>query len=144
MAGIRNVVYKDIDILFDKHPVTRKLNTLTNNDAIARSIKNLILTNKGERPYQPFIGGDIRNKLFEPNDGTVDAEVRGSIEEVLNNYEPRAEILNVSTRQGVDKMELRNSAAFFGDEHSLYVEITFRAINQERPQTISFFLERIR
>ena len=49
---VNNIVYKDFDILFNKHPVTRKLNTLTNNAAIARSVKNLILTNKGERPFK--------------------------------------------------------------------------------------------
>ena len=50
---LNQVVYKDVDTLFDIHPVTRKLNVLTNNAAVARSVKNLVLTNKGERPYQP-------------------------------------------------------------------------------------------
>ena len=50
MSVIRNVVYRDVDLLFDKHPVTRKINTLTNNAAIARAVKTLVLTDKGERP----------------------------------------------------------------------------------------------
>ena len=68
---LNQVVYKDVDTLFDIHPVTRKLNVLTNNAAVARSVKNLVLTNKGERPYQPFLGCDVRNQLFELNDGML-------------------------------------------------------------------------
>ena len=45
MSVIRNVVYKDVDLLFDVHPVTRKINTLTNNRAISRALKTLVLTN---------------------------------------------------------------------------------------------------
>jgi len=131
MAGINNVVYKDFDILFDKHPVTRKLNTLTNNAAIARSVKNLILTNKGERPYQPFIGGDVRSKLFELNDGTVEQEIKEAIEDAIKEYEPRAELIDVFADQNIDG-------------NSINVTIKFRAVNQTTPVEIQFLLERVR
>jgi len=131
MAGINNVVYKDFDILFDRHPVTRKLNTLTNNAAIARSVKNLILTNKGERPYQPFIGGDVRSKLFELNDGTVEQEIKEAIEDAIKEYEPRAELIDVFADQNIDG-------------NSINVTIKFRAVNQTTPVEIQFLLERVR
>jgi len=95
MPVVNNIVYKDFDTLFAAHPVTGKLNTKINNQAVARAVKNLVLTNKGERPYQPFIGGDIRNKLFELNDGTFEVDVETAIQDVIREYEPRAELIEV-------------------------------------------------
>ena len=65
MSITKNVVFKDFDISFTKHPVTRKLNILKNDLAVARSIKSLVLTNKLERPYQPSIGSNVKARLFE-------------------------------------------------------------------------------
>ena len=128
---LNQVVYKDVDTLFDIHPVTRKLNVLTNNAAVARSVKNLVLTNKGERPYQPFLGCDVRNQLFELNDGMVESEVEDTISEVINQYEPRAELISVD-------------ADIKPDQHSVEVTITFRVINQQDPISINLMLERVR
>ena len=128
---LNQVVYKDIDTLFDIHPVTRKLNILTNNAAVARSVKNLVLTNKGERPYQPFLGCDVRNKLFELNDGLIESEVEGVISDVINQYEPRAELISVV-------------ANIRPDQHSVEVTITFRVVNQQDPISINLMLERVR
>ena len=128
---LNQVVYKDVDTLFDIHPVTRKLNVLTNNAAVARSVKNLVLTNKGERPYQPFLGCDVRNQLFELNDGMVESEVEDTISEVISQYEPRAELISVD-------------ADIKPDQHSVEVTITFRVINQQDPISINLMLERVR
>ena len=128
---LNQVVYKDVDTLFDIHPVTRKLNVLTNNAAVARSVKNLVLTNKGERPYQPFLGCDVRNQLFELNDGLVESEVEDTISEVISQYEPRAELISVD-------------ADVKPDQHSVEVTITFRVNNQQDPISINLMLERVR
>ena len=128
---LNQVVYKDVDTLFDIHPVTRKLNVLTNNAAVARSVKNLVLTNKGERPYQPFLGCDVRNQLFELNDGMVESEVEDTISEVISQYEPRAEFISVD-------------ADIKPDQHSVEVTITFRVVNQQDPISINLMLERVR
>ena len=131
MPVIKNVFYKDVDTIFGSHPVTRKLNTLTNNNAVARAVKNLILTNKGERPYQPFLGSDVNAMLFELNDGTVEGELQDAIENCIANYEPRAELLSVYVDQNVDA-------------YSVGVDITFRVVNQVEPITINLILERVR
>ena len=128
---LNQVVYKDVDTLFDIHPVTRKLNVLTNNSAVARSVKNLVLTNKGERPYQPFLGCDVRNQLFELNDGLVESEVEDTISDVINQYEPRAELISVD-------------ADIKPDQNSVDVTITFRVVNQQDPISINLMLERVR
>ena len=131
MAIVKSVVYKDFDILFDIHPVTRKLNTLINNAAVARAVKNLVLTNRGERPYQPFIGGNIRNKLFELDDGTIELEVKTAIQDVIQEYEPRAELIEVRADNQIDN-------------HRISVNIKFRVVNQTDPIEVNFFLERVR
>ena len=131
MPVVSSVVYKDIDTLFAAHPVTGKLNILTNNAAVARSIKNLVLTNKGERPYQPFLGCDIRNQLFELNDGIVESEVEDVITECINQYEPRAELISVV-------------ANIKPDQHLVEVTVTFRVVNQTDPVSINLILERVR
>ena len=128
---INNIVFKDFDTLFDIHPVTRKLNVLVNEKAVARSVKNLVLTNKGERPYQPFLGCDVRNQLFELNDGLVESEVEDTISDVINQYEPRAELISVD-------------ADIKPDQNSVDVTITFRVVNQQDPISINLMLERVR
>jgi phage baseplate assembly protein W len=131
MPVVNSIVYKDIDTLFAAHPVTGKLNTLINNAAVARAVKNLVLTNKGERPYQPFIGSDLRRQLFELNDGTVEGEVQQAIEDVIREYEPRAQLIDVFVVQDVD-------------QNRLSCTIKFRVVNQTDPITVNFFLERVR
>ncbi len=131
MPVVKNVFYKDVDTIFGNHPVTRKLNTLTNNAAVARAVKNLILTNKGERPYQPMLGSDVIAQLFELNDGLVESNLDTAITEVIKNYEPRAELLSVF-------VDAEN------DQHLITVDITFRVVNQIDPITINVMLERIR
>jgi len=133
VSVIRNVVYKDVDLLFDVHPVTRKINTLTNNRAISRALKTLVLTDKGERPYQPFLGGNIRSRLFDlASDGLqIEADIRQDIEDVIRNYEPRAELIDVFVDSNIDS-------------NSITVSIKFRAVNQTDPEVVSFFLTRTR
>ena len=128
---INNIVFKDFDTLFDIHPVTRNLNVLVNEKAVARSVKNLVLTNKGERPYQPFLGCDVRNRLFELNDRFTEDEIVENITEVINEYEPRAELIDVI-------------ADVKPDQNAADVTITFRVVNQTRETSINFFLERVR
>ena len=133
MSIIRNVVYKDVDLLFDVHPVTRKLNTLTNNRAISRALKTLVLTDKGERPYQPFLGGNIRSRLFDlaSNGLQIEADIKQDIEDVIRNYEPRAELIDVFVDSNIDG-------------NAINVSIKFRAVNQTAPEVVNFFLEKVR
>lgn len=133
MSIIKNVVYKDFDLLFDVHPVTRKLNTLTNNRAISRALKTLVLTDKGERPYQPFLGGNIRSRLFDiaSNGLQIETDIKQDIEDVIRNYEPRAELIDVLVDSNIDG-------------NAINVSIKFRAVNQTDPEVVSFFLEKVR
>ena len=57
--------YKDLDIFFTPHPVTGDITVKTDTDAVRRSVRNIILTNKYERPFKPNFGGSLRDMLFE-------------------------------------------------------------------------------
>tara|TARA_R100001591_G_C4247176_1_gene156144 strand:- start:149 stop:544 length:396 start_codon:yes stop_codon:yes gene_type:complete len=131
MAEPNSVFYKDFDIVFNVHPVTRKLSTLTNSDAIKRALKNIILTDKFERPYNPEFGSDVRRRLFETHDGTVADDIATDIELAVKNFEPRAELLDVRVDERLE-------------ENGVIITIVFRAENKTTPETVNFFVERIR
>lgn len=131
MSITKNVVFKDFDISFTKHPVTRKLNILKNDLAVARSIKSLVLTNKLERPYQPSIGSHVKARLFENADSLTADLIQQDIEECISLHEPRAEVINVAVQASPDL-------------HSYNVRIVFRTLNQPSPVQLNLILNRIR
>tara|TARA_Y100000389_G_C17315240_1_gene440109 strand:- start:468 stop:905 length:438 start_codon:yes stop_codon:yes gene_type:complete len=96
-------VYKDISLSFTRHPVTGDIATLTNADAIKRSVRNLINTDFFERPFHPEIGSNIRRTLFEPVDvGTAD-QLSVYIEECIINFEPRVELKSIQVDADLDR-----------------------------------------
>jgi len=132
MAGaIKTPVFKDFDLNMKMHPVTGKLIIRKNTESLKQAIKCLILTDKGERPFRPLLGSDIRQNLFElihpALDGLINFDVRNAVE----TYDERIEILAVSS-------------AADADANSLRVNIVFRPINGETPINLNFTLEAIR
>jgi len=88
--------YSDIDCSFKRKP-SRDIYKKTDADAVRQSVKNLLLTRRGEKPFNPYFGSAISNLLFslstEVDEGTIDDYVRNAI----NNNEPRAKVLEVNT-----------------------------------------------
>ena len=81
--------FKDINLSFKRHPVTNDLITVKNEDAIKRSVKNIVFTILGEKPFQPTFGSVINNSLFELNTSLNEIRVSDEIKTSLQNYEPR-------------------------------------------------------
>jgi len=104
---------------------------LSNRDAVKQSVKNIVLTNFYERPYNPILGGDVLAKLFENMGPFTEYEISTNIREALDNFEPRAEVDEIK----VDALE---------DQNALNVSITFRIVNDTDPITVTVFLERVR
>ncbi|MFZ9728897.1 MAG: GPW/gp25 family protein [Candidatus Nanopelagicaceae bacterium] len=124
--------FKDLSVTFKKHPVTDDLVTVKDKAAIAQSIGNLLLTRKGERPFQPDLGSDLYNVLFEPLDFGSAGIIRSSIEYVLKRYEPRILIENILISPDFDN-------------NGYNVELFYRIIGREDvPVAAEFFLERTR
>ena len=88
--------FKDLSVVFKKHPVTDDLVTVKDKVAIAQSISNLLQTNNGDRPFKPDLGSGIRELLFEQADWGTAAAISGRVRECLVKYEPRINVLTVN------------------------------------------------
>ena len=82
-------VFKDINLSFKRHPVTNDVVSINDEDAIKRSIKNIIFTILGEKPFQPLFGSVINESLFELSTALSEMKVSDEITQSLLNYEPR-------------------------------------------------------
>jgi len=104
-------IYKDLNHFFTKHPLTSDVSKVTDVQAIKRSVRNLLLTNKGERLFHPEIGGNVRGSLFQNFTPISVIELQSAITHVIRTYEPRVileeVIVNESTSQDLDANRLR-------------------------------------
>ena len=129
---LKEVVFSDVNISFTPHPVTGKLPVLKNADAVKRSVRNLILTNFGERPYEPLYGGNIRAMLFEnTDDPLLQDQLRRQIEGAIKNFEKRAKV----DRVVVDVKP---------DSNALVIQIRFMIFNERFPVDLEIAIERVR
>ena len=124
--------FKDLSVTFKPHPVTDDLIVVKDMAAITQSISNLLLTNKGERPFQPNIGSGLQTALFEPMDFGTAAIIKNEIRECLGRYEPRIFVKEI--RADIDYQN-----------NGYDVEVLFYMVGRDyKPQAISIFLERTR
>ena len=84
--------FKDLSASFQTSPLSNDLIALKNESAIARSVRNLVLTGQGERPFQPVLGTGVSRLLFENMDKLTASAIRSEIRTTIENYEPRVEI----------------------------------------------------
>ena len=84
--------FKDLSASFQTNPLSNDLIALKNESAIARSVRNLVLTAQGERPFQPVLGTGVSRLLFENMDKLTASSIRSEIRTTIENYEPRVEI----------------------------------------------------
>ena len=98
--------FKDINLSFKRHPVTNDLITVKNEDAIKKSVKNIIFTILGEKPYVPFFGTSINNSLFELANPLDHIRISDEIKSTLLNYEPRISNIKVNVANYPDSHEL--------------------------------------
>ena len=84
--------FKDLSASFQTNPLSNDLIALKNESAIARSVRNLVLTGQGERPFQPVLGTGVSRLLFENMDKLTASSIRSELRTTIENYEPRVEI----------------------------------------------------
>jgi len=124
--------FKDISLSFDPHPVTKDLPILKNENAIRRSVRNIVETIPTERFFNSLLGSDVRRSLFEFVDFGTASVISDQIEIAINNFEDRVENLIVQ----VDPI---------ADENTFNITVIFDIIGQEFPtQEYSFLLEATR
>lgn len=130
LIGGRRKEYRDIDLSFTAKP-NGEIFVKKEAAAVKQAVKNLILTDYFEKPFEPFYGGNIRALLFELADNEIEEETRENIIRAISAYEPRAIVREVS----VSYQEERNSI-------SIYIE--FQVINTEEVVTFTTSLSRLR
>lgn len=126
----KDEVYSDFLVNLNPHPVSGLLLRFANEKAVTRAIRNIILTNKGERLYQPDVGSDIRAMLFEPMSTFTANTIRKIIEDALNKYEPRAKIINVQVTP-------------YEEQNRYVVTIVYVLINKPDPISVNITLQRV-
>lgn len=97
--------FNDISMSFQINPLNNDMIRLKNETAIARSIRNLVLTFPGERFFNPTLGSDISRSLFENMDELTALTVQDQIRSTIQNYEPRVNLLDVSVVPNYDDNE---------------------------------------
>lgn len=121
--------FKDISLSFRRHPVTNDVVSITNENAIKRSVRNLVETINNERPFNSLIGSEVRNSLFEPADRDILIRLETEIETSINNFEPRVNLRSVV-------------ATHPPDSNDISVEITYDIVGLPAPtQELTFILQ---
>ena len=124
--------FKDISLAFKPHPVTDDLQVLKNEDAIRRSVRNIVQTIPTERFFNSLLGSDVQRSLFEFVDFGTASTIRQQIAIALDNFEPRIENVTVAVDPNPEV-------------NSFDVTVIFDIIGQEFPtQEYSFLLEATR
>ena len=98
--------FKDINLSFKRHPVTNDVVTISNEDAIKRSVKNIVFTILGEKPFLPLFGSVINQSLFDLNTNLNEIRISDEIKQSLLNYEPRIDNIVVTASIYPDSNEL--------------------------------------
>lgn len=124
-------IYQDFKKDLERSPVSSDITIWKDEDAVKESIKNLILTDRGERLMQPQIGGNINAMLFENITPAVLILIQNAVENTIDLYEPRAELIDVTATSNID-------------DNTVRVNIAFYITNVQQPITLDVFLERTR
>ena len=106
-------IYSDIDLFFGPKTGSKDITKVVNVAAVKRSVRNLILTNPGEKPFHPEIGSGIRDILFEPMTPITAYVLSMKVEEVIENFEPRAVLQSVHARPRLDQNAYECTIEFF-------------------------------
>lgn len=124
-------IYSDFKKDLEISPVSQDITLNKDEDAVKEAIRNLILTDRGERLMQPTLGGNIRAMLFENITPGVLAAIEDQARTTIELYEPRAELVDVTATSNIDDNIVR-------------VNIVFYIKNNQQPISVDVFLERTR
>lgn len=123
--------YKDISLSFTRNPVTDDIVSIRGEDAVRRSIKNLLSIFAGEVPFFPNLGTRLHGLLFEPIDPVTTALLESEIRDTIDAFEPRAKVETLVVTPSED-------------EHKYQIDVTFSLLNLTEPVTLTLFLSRLR
>jgi phage baseplate assembly protein W len=123
--------YSDIDLSFNRHPVTNDIVINYDEQAVKASVRNLVLTQNYEKPFHSEIGSQVRGLLFEPATPMLRTLLQKTISDTITSFEPRVTVQNVN-------------ATVSPDNNEVYVSIVFTINNTTRPVSVNLILTRTR
>jgi phage baseplate assembly protein W len=123
--------YTDLDLNFTANPVTKDIAVKVGPDAIARSVRNLVLTNFYDRPFRSYIGSNAQKLLFDNMDSSTARLLEQTIQQTIENFEPRVSVVGIKVLADPDN-------------NRYLAKIAFAIDNRPEPFQTTLFLERIR
>ena len=130
-SAVKNIFKEAFKMDLEKSPVSSDLTLNKNEEAVKQSIKNLILTDRGERLMQPNLGGNIKAMLFETITPATLKLIEEQVRSTINLHEPRADLIDVLVSSEID-------------DNTVVVKIAFYISNNQQPISLSVILERTR
>jgi phage baseplate assembly protein W len=126
----RDKAYKDIDLAFVRKP-NGDLYKKTDAASVKQAVKNLLMTGRGQRPFQPLVGANLGSILFENANDLTTSQIDLAIRLAIENYEPRAEVLNIKVDNNLDR-------------NQVFVGVEFRVKNTQELVTLETSISRLR
>ena len=126
-----DIFYSDLDLKFQMQPGKKDVSISYNEQSVIRSIKNLLLTKPFERPFNPLLGSQIDNLLFEPISPLTASLLEDEIRRTINNYEPRVVINSIDV-------------SVYPDQNAYNASMIFYIGNNTTPTGINITLKRAR
>ena len=123
--------FRDLDLNFTKNPTTKDVASRVGDQAVIRSVRNLVYLGYYEKPFHPEIGSSVRQMLFEPMTSMTAQNLKRAIEDVIRNFEPRVKVNDIVVQARED-------------QNYFEVSIQFYIVNNATPTVINMFLERVR
>ena len=105
--------FRDLSASFQTNPLSNDLIALKNESSIARSVRNLVLTIQGERPFQPVLGTGVNNLLFDNMDKLTASAIRSELRTTIENYEPRVEINEIIVEPDFERNAFHVTLQYF-------------------------------
>jgi len=130
MATLKKI-YSDLDLTFTRNPATGDVSMSYDEQSVIRSVRNLLMTNFYERPFQPTLGSNLNAFLFEQISAITASSIETEIKNVVTNYEPRVAIDNIEV-------------VAIEDANAFYVNLSFFIGNNTSPSEVNILLERTR
>ena len=106
-------IYRDLDLFFGKKGTDSDVSVVEDVQAVKRSVRNLVLLNEYEKPFHPEIHGGVRDMLFENMTPIVANVIARKVEDVINNFEPRARLVSVRAIPNLDNNAYEISISFY-------------------------------
>lgn len=127
----RKKAHSDLNLKLTRHPIRKDIIPLKDDAAIKNAIKNLLLTNFFERPFQPAKGANLRGLLFEPADAITKYELSSNIRDCIEDFEPRVRVLNINVADETERNAYR-------------INVQFQIIEFDSNQEVEIVLQRLR